>query len=128
MSDLNAKHNRVVWLDIPVSSLSRAMKFYEGVLAVKVSKEDAGGFEFAVLAHDEGNGACLIPMPDQAGAKPGPTVYLNVDGRLHDACAKTKELGGEVTQDIHPIGPHGFRAFITDSEGNHFALHSNTDA
>lgn len=66
-------------------------------------------------------------MPDQAGAKPGVTVYLNVDGRLHDACNKVKELGGEVTQDIHAIGAHGFRAFINDSEGNHFALHSNTD-
>ena len=29
---------------------------------------------------------------------------------------------------IHPIGPHGFRAIILDSEGNRIALHSEVDA
>lgn len=128
MSDLNTKHNRVVWFDIPVVDLDRAIAFYQGVLAIDITKESFNGFEFAVLAHDEGNGGCLVPMPDQAGAKPGVTVYLNVDGRLRDACARTIDLGGQVTQEIHPIGPHGFRAFILDSEGNHFALHSESDA
>ena len=31
-------------------------------------------------------------------------------------------------QEIHSIGPHGFRALILDSEGNRVALHSETDA
>lgn len=70
MSDLNARHNRVVWLDIPVSGLARAMKFYEGVLAVKVSKESINGFEFAVLAHDQGNAACSSPCPTRPAPNP----------------------------------------------------------
>lgn len=128
MSDLNARHNRVVWMDIPVADLDRAAAFYEAVLAIKVSKDSFNGFEFAVLEHDEGNGGCLIPMPDNVGAAPGPLVYLNADGRIRDAVAKVAAHGGAVTQDVHPIGPHGFRAFITDSEGNTFALHSQSDA
>jgi len=128
MSEFNAKHNRVVWMDIPVADLDRAVAFYKGVLAIEVTRESVDGFEFAILAHDKGNGGCLVPMPDHVGAKPGPHVYLNTDGRIRDALAKTAVLGGEITQDVHPIGPHGFRAFITDSEGNTFVLHSYTDA
>ena len=129
MSDLNSTHNRVVWMDIPVADLARATAFYEAVLAIKVTRESFNGFEFAVLEHDQGNGGCLIPMSaEHIGAKPGPLVYLNTDGRIRDALAKVTEHGGAVTQDIHPIGPHGFRAFITDSEGNTFALHSQSDA
>lgn len=128
MSELNAEHNRVCWIDIPVADLDRAIAFYKGVLAIDVKKEAHDGAEFGVLEHDPGNGGCLVPMPDQAGAKPGPLVYLNTNGRIRDAVAKVSRLGGKVTQEIHPIGPYGFRAFITDSEGNTFALHSNTDS
>ncbi len=32
MSDLKTKHNRVVWMDIPVADLGRDIAFYEGVL------------------------------------------------------------------------------------------------
>jgi len=35
--------------------------------------------------------------------------------------------GGQIVQDIHPIGPHGFRAILIDSEGNRIALHSLTN-
>ena len=34
MSDLNSKHNRVVWFDIPVIDLDRAAQFYRAVLAI----------------------------------------------------------------------------------------------
>lgn len=143
MSDFNAQHNRVVWFDIPVADLDRAIEFYRAVLGIKVEKQSFDGFEFGVLEHDQGNGGCLVPLPekdgpekdgpekdapDNVGAKPGPLIYLNTDGRIRDALAKVTQHGGAVTQDIHPIGPHGFRAFITDSEGNTFALHSNTDS
>jgi predicted enzyme related to lactoylglutathione lyase len=40
---------------------------------------------------------------------------------------QTTEQGGKVVQEIHSIGPHGFRAIILDSEGNRIALHSETD-
>jgi hypothetical protein len=55
-------------------------------------------------------------------------LYLNVDGRIRDAVANVVPNGGTVIDDTHPIGPHGFRAIVLDSEGNRVALHSNTDA
>ena len=44
------------------------------------------------------------------------------------AVAKISDSGGAVTENITGMGPHGFRALATDSEGNRIALHSNIDA
>ncbi len=128
MTELNTLHNRAVWFDIPVVELDRARDFYAAVLAIGISKEDFDGFAFAVLDHDEGNGGCLIPNPGEVTADKGILLYMNVDGRIRDAVAKVGENGGEVQQDVHPIGPHGFRAIVLDSEGNRIALHSESDS
>lgn len=128
MSDFNAKHNRAVWMDIPVADLARASAFYAGVLGIKVQCDSHEGQEFGILEHDQGNGGSLVPDPGAIAAGKGPLVYLNVDGRIREALRKVRELGGAVTQGVHSIGPHGFRALITDSEGNRMALHSSTDA
>ena len=127
MSDLNREKNRAVWFDIPVVDLPRACAFYRHVLAIQVSEENFDGLEFAVLEHEEGNGGCLVPQPDQVTSSAGILLYLNVDGRIRDAVAQVATHGGSVMQDVHAIGPHGFRAIIQDSEGNRLALHSETD-
>ncbi len=35
-----------------------------------------------------------------------------------------EKSGGKVLEHKHPIGPHGFRAIVLDSEGNRIALYS----
>ena len=128
MSDLNSKHNRAVWFDIPVADLERANVFYRAVLACGVDTEDFDGFKFSVLEHKQGNGGCLVPRPEEISADKGLLLYLNVNGRIRDAVAKAGELGGKLLEDVHPIGPHGFRSLVLDSEGNRIALHSESDA
>jgi predicted enzyme related to lactoylglutathione lyase len=127
VSDLNSRHNRAVWFDVPVSDLDRAAAFYRAVLGVRVDKEQFEKFSFCVIEHDQGNGGCLVLEP-QAVSRAGILVYLNVDGRLRDAVAQVKPHGGKVLQDTHAIGAHGFRAIVVDSEGNRIALHSESDA
>ncbi len=127
MTDFNSKHNRAVWFDIPVADLDRAAAFYRAVLGVGVEKQEFEGGAFCFLAHDEGNGGCLILNPDEVAPR-GILVYLNVDGRIRDAIAQVEKRGGKVKEPLHAIGPHGFRAVVLDSEGNRIALHSNTDA
>ena len=128
MSDLNSTHNRVVWFDIPVANLERAMAFYRAVLAVGVEQASFGGVSFGVLEHHDGNGGCLVPNSAQITGDAGILVYLNVEGRIRDALAGTERLGGRVLEPLHAIGAHGFRAIVIDSEGNRVALHSSTDA
>ncbi len=128
MSDFNSQHNRAVWFDIPVTDLTRATAFYAEVLAIKVDQQSFGEFQFSVLDHQDGNGGCLVPKPDEIAADRGILLYLNVNGRIRDAVAKAKDKGGQVVEDVHSIGPHGYRAMLLDSEGNRVALHSVTDA
>jgi uncharacterized protein len=128
MSDLNTLHNRAVWFDIPVADLNRAQAFYQAVLGVAVERSDFRGTSFCVLAHDQGNGGCLVLDAAAITSTGGILVYFNVDGRIQDAVAKTKSGGGKVVEATHGIGPHGFRAIVLDSEGNRIVLHSSTDA
>lgn len=128
MSDFNRNHNRAVWFDIPVVDLDRAASFYAAVLGVEVSLESFGETRFGVLAHDDGNGGCLVIRPEETTSDRGVLLYLNAHGRIRDAVKNVAERGGQIVEDIHSIGPHGFRAIINDSEGNRVALHSETDS
>ena len=128
MPDFNSQNNRAVWFDIPIVDLDRSMKFYAEVLKIEVGKAEFEDFTFAVLEHKDGNGGCLVPRASEVSHDKGILIYLNVDGRIRDAVGKVSVNGGEVIEDTHSIGPHGFRALIKDSEGNRLALHSNTDA
>ena len=126
MGTLNTEHNRACWIDIPVADLDRSVAFYRAILQVDVFKEQFEQVEFAVIAHDEGNGGCLVVAPDLV-SESGVLVYLNVNKRIRDAVAQCESHGGKIIQPVHSIGPHGFRAVIQDSEGNRMALHSETD-
>jgi len=121
--------NQIVWCDIPVTDLDRAVRFYSAVLGAPVRKEQHEGMAFAVLPHGDQHGVsgCLTPGCDGSKSEPsphGPLLYFNCQGRLDDAVAAVQPNGGKVLQPRHPIGPYGFRAVVLDSEGNRIALHS----
>lgn len=128
MGDWNSKNNRGVWFDIPVRDLDRASTFYSEVLAIRVDQESFDGFSFSVLEHQDGNGGCLVPKESEISSDKGILLYLNVDGRIRESVQKVKDHGGQILEDVHSLGPHGFRALILDSEGNRLALHSESDA
>ena len=65
MSNFNRDNNRAVWFDVPVADLERATKFYAAVLAVGVEQQSFGGMHFSVIEHQDGNGGCLVPNPDE---------------------------------------------------------------
>ena len=127
MSDMHSSPDRIVWFDLPVADLERASRFYAAVLGIEVSPAKAGSFTFAVLEHGpDGNGGCLIPNAKEVSAV-GILVYMNVEGRIRDACTQAQKHGGRLLKAIEGIGPHGFRAIVLDSEGNRIALHSSSD-
>lgn len=117
--------NQIVWCDIPVLDLDRAVKFYSAVLGQDVKKHEFPGMTRGVLPHGDGDaGGCLIATPDAKPSAQGVMIYLNVDGRLDDAIGAVAALGGKVIEPKHEIAPFGFRAIVLDSEGNRIALHS----
>jgi predicted enzyme related to lactoylglutathione lyase len=118
--------NRFVWADIPVTNLDRAVKFYAALIGMPVPIDDSPGFRFAVFPHEgDAVGGCLVPAGDgNAPSDKGPLLYINVEGRMKQAIDAAGANGGRVVEQPHPIGPHGFRAVVIDSEGNRVALHS----
>jgi predicted enzyme related to lactoylglutathione lyase len=116
--------NTIVWVDIPVLDLDRAIGFYSAVLGDKVTKESFAGGSFGLLPHAQQNASgCLVKMEGNKPSQLGPLVYLNVDGRLDAAISAVAANGGKVIEPKHQIGPHGFRAIVVDTEGNRIALH-----
>ncbi len=117
--------NRIVWCDIPVVDLDRAIRFYSAVLGAEVKKESFPEMAIGMLPHgSEEVGACLFTSDNEAPGREGPLVYLNVEERMDDALSAVEKNGGKVLKRKHQIGQYGFRAVILDSEGNRIALHS----
>ena len=122
-------NNQFVWVDIPVTDLDRAINFYTNVLGAKVNKEGGPGFTFGLFPHADTtvSGCLYVPDTTNAPSRTGPLVYLNATGRLKAAVQAVRGSGGSVLEDIHPIGPYGFRAIFIDTEGNRIALHAPTN-
>ena len=118
--------HQVVWVDIPVADLARAISFYSAVLGSPVTEAGGPGFLFGLLPHAGTDvGGCLyMPGADNRPSPVGPLVYLNAEGRLEKAVEAVTANGGQLLQPVHQIGPHGFRAVVIDSEGNRLALHA----
>jgi predicted enzyme related to lactoylglutathione lyase len=120
-------HHTIVWVDIPVADLDRAIAFYAAVLGKAVTKEGGPGFSLGILPHSDTEvGGCLYVAEDNAPSAKGPLLYLNAEGRLQAAVDAVAPAGGRVLQPPHEIGPHGWRAIVLDSEGNRLALHAST--
>ncbi|MBI3994924.1 MAG: VOC family protein [Nitrospirae bacterium] len=118
--------HQIVWCDIPVTDLDRAIRFYSAVLGAAVKKEKFPVGSIGLLPFGEGEiGGCLVQSDENRPSSNGPRIYLNVQGRLDEAVGAVKPNGGKVVQPKHPIGSYGFRAIIEDSEGNRIALHSS---
>lgn len=118
--------NQIVWCDIPVLDLDRAVRFYSAVLGQDVKKQEFPGMLIGVLPHNDGEaGGCLFTSPDEKPSDQGLMIYLNANGRLDDALSAVTPNGGKIVQPKHPIGSFGFRAIVLDSEGNRIALHSD---
>jgi predicted enzyme related to lactoylglutathione lyase len=117
--------NQVVWVDIPVLDLDRAVRFYSAVLGSAVRKQEYPGMAIGLLpGADPDVTGCLFTKDGERPSDHGLLVYLNAQGRLDQAVAAVEPNGGKVLQPKHAIGPYGFRAVILDSEGNRVALHS----
>ena len=87
--------NQIVWCDIPIVNLERAIKFYSAVLGAEVKKQESPGMAIGILPHNDGEvGGCLIASDAEPTDK-GVMVYLNANRRLDDAIACVARKGGK---------------------------------
>lgn len=124
------KNNMVGWFEVPVTSMERAIAFYEKVFELKLERLPMGELDMAWFPwNEEGTGTpgTLIYYP--AAYKPstdGVLVYFTAhSGDLANELSRIEAAGGQVLQGKTQISEdHGFMALFIDSEGNRVALHS----
>ncbi|MEL6610490.1 MAG: VOC family protein [Bacteroidota bacterium] len=116
--------HRIVWFDLPVRDLGRAMVFCRAVPDVAIEEAYAG---VGVIESESGDvSGCLYVDEERVGSD-GPLLYFNVDGRLSTAVAAVAAGGGLVEEPPQSIGEHGIRTVVRDIDGNRIALHAASD-
>jgi uncharacterized protein len=119
----NPPHSAVIWAEIPVTDLPRAMGFYADLLGHALTLDESGPNPMAMFGYDQagtGTGGHLYPgKPAPLGT--GPTVHLLVPSTVEAAMAQCTKSGGTVVSPIITIPPGRF-AYATDPDGNSIGL------
>jgi uncharacterized protein len=123
--------NPVGWFEIYVQDMPRARAFYEAVFQRPLSPLPSPGPEFSdmemmAFAMDEkgwGASGALVRMDGFSSGDNSVIVYFSCADVAVEA-ARVAPAGGTVMKAKMSIGPYGFIALVTDTEGNIIGLHS----
>lgn len=110
----------VVWSEIPVSDMKKAVAFYNAVFDWQMIIDESGPNPMAVLGNAEANASGHL-YPGKPASGNGPTVHIAVRDRLEDALIRCRKAGGEVLGEIIAIPPGRF-VYATDPDGNSIGL------
>lgn len=121
--------NVIVWADIPVTDMQRAMKFYAHVTGLTVMPMPGSNDTVALLGapgEAGGEGVNTVSADLYVGGKPshdGPTVYLGAGGDIDGMAARVVEAGGKILQEKQFMGDMvGWIVFFEDTEGNRLGI------
>lgn len=126
MATVAVKTHIANWFEIPVKDLDRAIKFYEKVFDVKLSREDMGGMKMAMFPFTQnapGAAGTLVQGESYEPSHAGSVVYFSVQD-IPETLRRINANGGKTLMPKTGIGEYGFIAQYEDTEGNRLALHS----
>jgi predicted enzyme related to lactoylglutathione lyase len=126
MATVGAKTHIANWFEVPVKDLDRAVKFYEKVFDVKLTREDMGGLKMAMFPFTQdapGAAGTLIQGESYEPSHAGSVVYFSVED-ISETLRRINANGGKTLMPKTGIGEYGFIAHFEDTEGNRLALHS----
>ncbi len=127
--------NTIVWADIPVIDLDRAMRFYGAVLQTRFAPaEGMEGIALEVPPEDFDPSRMEPPFPvsfdlalsqESRPSTDGCTIYLNSHGDPEGMLQRVEKAGGKVLMPVTDMGEMvGSLAFFLDSEGNRIGVHA----
>lgn len=120
--------NAVSWFEIPAKELSRAKKFYESVLDIKMEDmEIDDDLKMTMFPVEEGGvgGAICEHKKFYKPSHEGSLVYISANPDLQKVLDKVKQNRGKIIRKKTIItDEYGYMAIIEDTEGNRVALHS----
>lgn len=119
--------NRLVWCDLPVRNLDRAVTFYSKVFQTDLQRMAMPDGETAMFPFAPGAASVSLRTDGTPSTDDGALVYLDIGADLDDALARVWDAGGTVKFGKTGLpGDHGFMACILDTEGNRICLYSRT--
>lgn len=132
----------ILWIEIPVAKMDRAVKFYENVLNTKLELTVLFGTQMALFDKEVfGMKSSLIEIENYEGTNGiKPIIYVDI---MNDTVETVLEFGGKVIKEPSLLrqknkngdviigtnlidGKVGYYAEILDSEGNHLFLYSHS--
>lgn len=118
---------RVVWFDIPVSDMSRAIEFYSALTGEQLTRLPVGPDRETALFAADGGGSpgCLFLAPEDEPSHFGSRVYFDANPSIEVWIERARQAGGKVLVDRTPAGgDNGYFAYLEDSEGNRIGLNA----
>jgi predicted enzyme related to lactoylglutathione lyase len=126
--------NRIVWADIPVIDLDRAMRFYGAVMQTKfqqVEGMEGIGLEAPPEQPSAADEPPSFPVSfdlavgeNQKPSTQGCTIYLNSNGDPEGMIERAVAAGGKLLMPVTDMGQMvGSIGFFLDSEGNRIGVH-----
>ncbi|WOE76535.1 VOC family protein [Alterisphingorhabdus coralli] len=119
-----AVHNPVLYFEIAVTDMDRAIAFYESIFGYSLSREQVDGYEMAFFprADDAPGASGALAMGDvYIPSKNGAIVYFDVPD-IDAVLVRATKKGAAILYPKKDLGEAGFVAEIEDSEGNRIAL------
>jgi predicted enzyme related to lactoylglutathione lyase len=118
--------NLISIAEIPATDFSRAVKFYQAILDIRIEEVDMAGTQMGVLPVDVGTVSVVIVKGDDKPTTEGAVLYLNAGDDLQPMLGKVEQNGGRVIVPKTEISPEmGYFALFIDTEGNKLGLHSS---
>lgn len=117
--------NPVVYFEIPVTDMERAIIFYKAVFNFSFEKEMIDHNEMALFpftATAEGISGALAKGESYKPSIDGTLIYFNTTN-IDETLALALKNGAALLYPKTSNGPLGFVAEFKDSEGNRIALH-----
>ncbi len=114
----------VIYFEIPVSDLERAITFYAAVFDCALERLEIDGnamARFPVSNNPGGLTGALAQGESYVPGKQGARVYFETDS-ISDTLDKVNRAGGRVLYPRTSVGEYGWVAEFEDNEGNCIAL------
>ncbi len=115
----------LVWADVPVKDIDRAVRFYSHVLGMPLDVPPDFGGGVALVRGVEGPSIDLVQDdPSKPTTDRGTTIYLSSNGDIDGMIARVEEAGGRILGQKQLMGDViGWLAYFEDTEGNRIGIH-----
>ncbi|MBL0174031.1 MAG: VOC family protein [Ignavibacteria bacterium] len=127
---MDIAHNVIGWIEIPVTDMERAMKFYEAVFGFAFTRQQMGDLDMAFfpwVKDSEGAGGALVCSAEHYTPMANGTLayFTAFSGDLAIELARAEAAGGTILMPKTLIAEGvGHMGLFLDSEGNRIALHT----